>query len=159
MWLIWVKPSNRGEGEEGRRLSGGWKVATPAAGGVPEHHAPGEGGGWRRGRGAVVRGGCRGGSQGRHGDGSGVGRRMTAAGYFVTTEGVGGGVRRARVQHAHLEEGGLAMGRFGPARLSWAGSPRRRRKIEEKEKGIGPIGRKNGVSARWKKRKKSNLNT
>jgi hypothetical protein len=45
------QPSNRGEGEEGRRLSGGWKAATSAAGGVPEKHAPWEGGGWRRGRG------------------------------------------------------------------------------------------------------------
>ena len=39
---------NREEGEEGCRFSGGWRAATPAAHGVPEHRASGEGGGWRR---------------------------------------------------------------------------------------------------------------
>jgi hypothetical protein len=43
---------------------------------------------------------------------------------------------------------GWGVGRFGPARLSWAGSPRRRKKIENKRKGIGPKERKNGVLAR-----------
>ena len=53
---------------------------------------------------------------------------------FLSGEGrgVGGGVSRAR--HAHGRRGrlGWGVGWFGPARLSWAGSPRRRRKIEKK---------------------------
>ena len=108
------------------------------------------------------KGGCErrfgGGGRGRHGDGS-VKKRMTAADYFAAREGVGGGVRRA--QHAHGRRRRLrwGVGWFGPARLSWAGSPRRRRKIEDKRKGIGPKRKKEWSFGPMTKRKKSNLNT
>ena len=53
---------------------------------------------------------------------------------------------------------GWGVGRFGPARLSWAGSPRRRRKIEDKRKGIGPKKKKEWSFGPMIKIKKSNLN-
>jgi hypothetical protein len=51
------------------------------------------------------------------------------------------------------------VGWFGPARLSWAGSSRRRRKIEDKRKGIGPKRKKEWSFGPMTKRKKPNLNT
>ena len=67
-----------------------------------------------------------------------------------------------RVYNTHTwkeeERGGWAMVRIGPARLSWAGSPRRRRKIEDKRKGIGPKKKKEWSFGPMIKIKKSNLN-
>uniref|UniRef100_A0A0E0GYC5 Uncharacterized protein n=1 Tax=Oryza nivara TaxID=4536 RepID=A0A0E0GYC5_ORYNI len=41
---------NERRGREGRRCSSGWGTATSVAERVPEQRAPGEGGGWERGR-------------------------------------------------------------------------------------------------------------
>jgi hypothetical protein len=48
LFLLLFLAGYTGEGESGRRLSGGRKAATSAATHVPEHDAPGVGGGWRR---------------------------------------------------------------------------------------------------------------